>query len=424
MTAKVDEVIRVLSSRQLGDGGFMFWYGNNYSSEWATTYAGHFLVEARNRGYEVSETVLSRWVQFQRRLAQNWLPTNPYRGYYAFSMSDLQQAYRLYTLALSGNTELGAMNRMRELSGLSLQARWRLAAAYAMAGRKDVAHSLVFNATDRVEAYSFNNDTYGSSGRDQAMILETYLLLDNVEKAMELAPSVAQSLSSGYITTQEASFGLVAMAQLADKVGSGNIDIDWTLNGNNMEPVNTPKAIHQVDIKPDTRLTVNLTNKGDSKLYARLSARTLPPPDADLEPVQGRFRLSVRYADLNGNPLSVESLPQGTEFTAIVTVQNSVEQAFTDLALTQVFPSGWEIFNERMLEEAASASDVGYTYRDIRDDRVLTYFNLGAGQAKTFRVRLQAAYRGRYYLPPVSCQAMYAPQEEARNRGTWVSVIE
>ena len=125
MTAKVDEVIRVLSSRQLGDGGFMFWYGNNYSSEWATTYAGHFLVEARNRGYEVSETVLSRWVQFQRRLAQNWLPTNPYRGYYAFSMSDLQQAYRLYTLALSGNTELGAMNRMRELSGLSLQARWR-----------------------------------------------------------------------------------------------------------------------------------------------------------------------------------------------------------------------------------------------------------------------------------------------------------
>jgi uncharacterized protein YfaS (alpha-2-macroglobulin family) len=424
MTAKVDEVIRVLSSRQLSDGGFMFWYGNNYSSEWATTYAGHFLVEARNKGYEVSETVLSRWVQFQRRLAQNWLPTNPYRGYYAFSMSDLQQAYRLYTLALSGNTELGAMNRMRELSGLSLQARWRLAAAYAMAGRKDVAHSLVFNATDRVEAYSFNNDTYGSSARDQAMILETYLLLDNVEKAMELAPSVAQSLSSGYITTQTAAFGLVAMAQLAAKVGSGNIDIDWTLNGDNMEPVNTAKAIHQVDIKPDTHLSVNLTNKGDSKLYARLSARTLPPPDADLEPVQGRFRLSVRYADLNGNPLSVESLPQGTEFTAIVTVQNSAEQAFTDLALTQVFPSGWEIFNERMLEEAASASDAGYTYRDIRDDRVLTYFNLGAGQAKTFRVRLQAAYRGRYYLPAVSCQAMYAPQEEARNRGTWVSVIE
>ena len=77
-----------------------------------------------------------------------------------------------------------------------------------------------------------------------------------------------------------------------------------------------------------------------------------------------------------------------------------------------------------MLEDAASASSVGYNYRDIRDDRVLTYFNLGAGQSKTFRVRLQAAYRGKYYLPAVSCQAMYAPEEEARNSGTWVSVTQ
>ena len=219
-TAKVDEVIRLLSSRQLADGGFMFWYGDTYSSEWATSYAGHFLIEAKNRGYDVAETVGSRWVQFQRRLSQNWLPTNPNRGYYTYSMIDLQQAYRLYTLALSGNTELGAMNRLRELPSLSLQARWRLAAAYAIAGRKEVANSLVFNATDEVEEYSFNNATYGSPGRDQAMILETYLLLDNVEKAMQLAPSVALPLL-GYITTQTAAFGLISMAQLARESAPG-----------------------------------------------------------------------------------------------------------------------------------------------------------------------------------------------------------
>ncbi len=191
-----------------------------------------------------------------------------------------------------------------------------------------------------------------------------------------------------------------------------------------MENVNTPKAIYQVDINPNKSLSVNLTNKGEGKLYARLSARTIPQVGTDREPTQGRFRMTVRYVGLNGNPLNVESLPQGTEFTAVVTVQNSAEQAFTDLALTQVFPSGWEIFNERILEADASAPGGGYNYRDIRDDRVLTYFNLGAGQTKTFRVRLQAAYRGNYYLPPVSCQAMYAPQEEARNRGAWVKVVE
>ena len=424
MTAKVDEVIRLLSARQLSDGGFMYWYGDRYSSEWVTTYAGHFLIEARNRGYEVAESVLSRWVQFQRSVAQNWLPTNPNRSYYSVSMVELQQAYRLYTLALNGNTELGAMNRMRELANLSLQARWRLAAAYALTGRKDVANSLVFNVSDEVDAYNFNNDTYGSSGRDQAMILETYLLLDNLEKAMLLAPSVAESLSSRYITTQTAAFGLVSMAKLAAQVGAGNIDVNWTLNGKKMEGINTPKAICQIDINPNKALSVNLTNSGESKLYARLSARTQPQVGVDQEPVEGRFRMSVQYVALNGDPLNVESLSQGTEFTAVVTVQNSIEQAFTDLALTQVFPSGWEVFNERMLEADTSGSNGGYSYRDIRDDRVLTYFNLGAGETKRFVVRLQAAYRGSYYLPPVSCQAMYAPQEEARNRGMRVAVVE
>jgi uncharacterized protein YfaS (alpha-2-macroglobulin family) len=273
-----------------------------------------------------------------------------------------------------------------------------------------------------VEEYSFNNDTYGSSARDQAMILETYLLLDNLEKAMQLAPSVANALSASYITTQSASFGLVAMAQLAAKIGGGNIDSDWSLNGKAMERVNTPKAIHQEILEPGSRLSVGLTNNGEGALYARLSARTVPAADAKLEPKQGRLRLSVRYVGLDGKPLEVKSLTQGSEFIGIVTVQNSVEQPFTDLALTQLFPSGWEIFNERMLDEAASETDDGYIYRDIRDDRVLTYFNLGTGQSKSFRVRLQAAYRGKFYLPAVSCQAMYAPGEEAKNSGAWVTV--
>lgn len=424
MTAKVDEVIRILSSRQLPDGGFIYWNGNNYASEWVTTYAGHFLIEAKNKGYDVSETMLSRWRQFQRKLAQKWTRTNSYRHYYAISMPELQQAYRLYALALNGNAELGAMNRMRELSELSLQARWRLAAAYALAGKKDVANSLVFNVSDALEKYSFNNDTYGTPARDQAMILETYLLLGNVEKAMALAPSVAQSLSSRYISTQTTAFGLVAMAQLAEKIGKGNIDADWTLNGKKQDAVNTPRAMYRADVKPAANLSVNVTNKGKGKLYARLSARTQPMKDTLNAPVRSSFELSVRYVDMNGNPLDVKSLKQGTEFTAMVTVNNSAEQAFTDLALVQIFPSGWEIFNERVMESASSTAASSFNYRDIRDDRVLTYFNLVAAQAKTFRVRLQAAYRGNFYLPAVSCQAMYAPEEQARNVGMWVEVKE
>jgi uncharacterized protein YfaS (alpha-2-macroglobulin family) len=47
------------------------------------------------------------------------------------------------------------------------------------------------------------------------------------------------------------------------------------------------------------------------------------------------------------------------------------------------------------------------TYQDIRDDRVYSYFDLGAGAIKTFKVLLNASYNGTYYLPGVNCEAMY-----------------
>ncbi len=425
MNEKVDEVIKTLATRQLSDGGFIYWAGNNYASEWVSTYAGHFLSEAKSKGYDVSDNMLSRWVQFQTKQANNWSRTVSYRNYYSISMTELQQAYRLYALAVNGEPQLGAMNRMRELKDLSLQSKWRLAAAYAITGRKDVANELVFNIDDKVDEYNFNNDTYGSYARDEAMIMKTYLLLDKTDKALELAQSVAKELSSDYISTQTAAYGLIAMSQLAEKMGKTNIEVDWTLNAKGMSAVSTPQPLHQITIPPNEKIEISISNKGTGKIYAQLTGRT--QPITDVEPaatIEASFSLSVDYVDLAGKPLSVSSLKQGEEFTAVVTVKNSPAQVFTDLALVQIFPSGWEIYNERILDANSENGAEKYNYRDIRDDRVLTYFNLAAGQTKTFRVRLQAAYRGTYYLPAVSLQAMYKPSEQARTKGSWVKVEE
>ena len=425
LNEKVDQAIKILTTRQLPDGGFMYWAGNHYASEWTTTYAGHFLTEAKNKGFDVSDNVLSRWVQFQTKLTKNWSRTVSFQNYYSISMTELQQAYRLYALALAGEPQLGAMNRMRELKNLSVQATWRLAATYALTGRNDVANELVFNTNDIVEGYNFNNDTYGSPARDEAMIMETYLLLGKTDKALALAQNVAKELSSDYISTQSAAYGLIAMSQLADKMGKTNIEVNWKLNGKAMKAISTPQPLHQIDITPGKAIEVSIDNKGKGKIYAQLTGRTQPVNDVDVAtPIDASFNMSVNYVDINGRPLSVSSLKQGTEFTAIVTVKNSITQAFTDLALIQIFPSGWEIYNERILDAGITGTTSNYNYRDIRDDRVLTYFNLAADQTKTFKVRLQAAYRGTYYLPAVSCQAMYEPREQARTTGNWVNVEE
>ncbi|MEQ8808603.1 MAG: alpha-2-macroglobulin family protein, partial [Imperialibacter sp.] len=51
----IDAAINRLKSFQLSSGGFSYWPGNSYANFWGTNYAGHFLVEARKKGYSVPE---------------------------------------------------------------------------------------------------------------------------------------------------------------------------------------------------------------------------------------------------------------------------------------------------------------------------------------------------------------------------------
>jgi len=134
--------------------------------------------------------------------------------------------------------------------------------------------------------------------------------------------------------------------------------------------------------------------------------------------------MQVKYTDLNGNKININKLSQGTDFMAVVTVTHpGILSTYKDMALTQIFPSGWEIRNTRM-EDSKSPYEADIPdYRDIRDDRVYSYFDLGRARTKTFVVILNASYLGRYYLPSVSCEAMYNNEISSRKAGEWVEVV-
>ena len=58
----------------------------------------------------------------------------------------------------------------------------------------------------------------------------------------------------------------------------------------------------------------------------------------------------------------------------------------------------------------------------MRDDRVLSYFNLAAGESKTVKIKLNAAFLGEYYFPAISSEAMYQPNIRARTAGLQVKI--
>ena len=423
----VQEAIRQIYARQLPNGGFVYWPGNAVADEWITSYTGMFLTLAQEKGYAVHPNVLNKWKRFQRAAAQNWRMPQEASNWQIWQ-SELQQAFRLYTLALAGAPEYGAMNRMKEQPGLSIQAKWRLAAAYALTGKMKPAGELVYNAETTVIPYSSMNLIYGSSDRDEAMILETLILMKRDRDALQQAKKVSQNLAQeNWFSTQSTAFALMAMGRLAEQL-SGTLDFTWSWNGKQQPAVKSAKAVFEKEIATSPKSgTVSVKNKGKGALSVDLITRTQLLNDT-LPAIADNIRLDVKYTDMAGSPISVEDIRQGTDFMSAVTLSNiSGTSDYSNLALTHIIPSGWEIYNERMIVPEASSSNSNeantpessagkYTYKDIRDDRVLTYFDLRRGESKTFTVRLQATYAGNFILPAIQCEAMYDAAVQARTK--------
>ena len=423
----VQEAIRQIYARQLPNGGFVYWPGNAVADEWITSYTGMFLTLAQEKGYAVHPNVLNKWKRFQRAAAQNWRMPQEASNWQIWQ-SELQQAFRLYTLALAGAPEYGAMNRMKEQPGLSIQAKWRLAAAYALTGKMKPAGELVYNAETTVIPYSSMNLIYGSSDRDEAMILETLILMKRDRDALQQAKKVSQNLAQeNWFSTQSTAFALMAMGRLAEQL-SGTLDFTWSWNGKQQPAVKSAKAVFEKEIATSPKSgIVSVKNQGKGALSVDLITRTQLLNDT-LPAIADNIRLDVKYTDMAGSPISVEDIRQGTDFMSAVTLSNiSGTSDYSNLALTHIIPSGWEIYNERMIVPEASSSNSNeantsessagkYTYKDIRDDRVLTYFDLRRGESKTFTVRLQATYAGNFILPAIQCEAMYDAAVQARTK--------
>lgn len=415
--------IQKLMKFQVANGGLGYWPGADHSSSWGTSYGGHFLIEAKNAGYNVPDNFLDQLLSFQKTEAKNWRPGRDY------TRNDLIQAYRLYMLALAGEAELGAMNRLREQNDLSKQGTWRLAAAYALAGKKGVASSIVSNVDAEVDQYNEMAHTYGSSLRDKAMIMETMTLLDDRQEAGQLVKHISERLSQDnrWYSTQTTAYCLLAVAKFTGNA-KDNEKLDYEIKidekGWQSEKSNAPMAIKDIGLDDLSSGKIQVKNNSSKTLFAKLVLQGIPAT-GDVEESSSNLNMQVKYKDMDGEMINPARLEQGTDFMAEVTVENPKSwKDYEEMALTQVFPSGWEITNTR-LDNTTDFNQLSEPeYQDIRDDRVYTYFDLNENEQKTFRILLNANFEGRFYLAPVYCEAMYDNTVNAKKPGMWVNVIK
>ena len=131
----------------------------------------------------------------------------------------MDQAYRLYTLALAGSPDYSSMNRFKEVVKWKM-AKWRLANAYLLAGQQKAAEDLIQNLDNEVDEYNELGGTFGSSLRDLAMMLETVCLQKDTKNAFVLLKNISERINKRrWLSTHSAAWCLYSASKYAEMVG-------------------------------------------------------------------------------------------------------------------------------------------------------------------------------------------------------------
>ncbi len=203
-----------------------------------------------------------------------------------------------------------------------------------------------------------------------------------------------------WYSTQSTAYALLAVSEFLGGGDKTSHDISYDFHFGNEKTQHAATRFPLSEIRKTfggkEQESVELTNRSKGTLFVRLSLAGTPLPGQEKASARN-LQMQIEYRAMDGSTVNIARLGQGQDFMAIITVTNPGSLGhYENLALTQIFPPGWEIQNARLFGSKIGDFD-NPDYQDIRDDRIYRYFNLTSHQTKHFAVKLTAAYKGKYY---------------------------
>ncbi|HNT00435.1 MAG TPA: MG2 domain-containing protein [Candidatus Saccharicenans sp.] len=418
-TKDIEDYVRAavtkMSYFQLPNGAFSYWPGDQTAHDWTSVYAGWFLLEAKRAGYYVPEAMLNSWKENQKMLANSWTTGT--------LLNQLTQAFRLFTLAEARETDLGAMNRLRERTDLSQLSGVLLAAAFHLSGQPEAAAELVKKVKLEFGKYRDSAVTFGSELRDKALAAHCLSLMDMKEKAKPLIKEIAEVTSSDlWLSTNETATVLLALSSFYGTGGSEPYTFTLAWDDRNPEKVESSVLLEKRTYEnfPVEGRNLSLTNSSKNPLYVTIYTKGIPAAGQEETFARG-LEIKVIYRDLKMSPLEISSITQGSDLLVDVQIRNNTVRQLQNLVLTHLVASGFQIQNPLFSSDNRPVKH--YDYQDVRDDRIYTYFNLDPGELKTFLVTLNASFLGQFYQPGIMVEAMYDDSVQANTTGQWVKIV-
>ncbi|HEY0662843.1 MAG TPA: alpha-2-macroglobulin [Lysobacter sp.] len=424
-----------LAAMQIGSGHFSMWGDGDYVNQSLTPYVTEFLLDAREAGFAVPESMLQKAL---KALNEDLLSGGA--TFYGYDRREhlkfAYQAHAGYVLARVNRAPLGTLralydnDRKQSVTGLPLV---HLGLALALQGdktrgRKAIAEGFARDSSDRPDYLG----DYGSRLRDDALMISLvhergYDLpaFDSRAVALGKELDVRRNAHWFWLSTQEqialARLGRALMADQA-KLVSGQWDV-----GDVATDVAPAKYIGRLFDYEAMARGVSFSPKGQPPLYASLEIagvpRTAPAADASL------IKVERDYYTTEGKEWSGGVLEEGDAL--IVKVSITASRDMPDALLTDLLPAGLEIENFNLgdakqwagvvvdgieVSDREEAAEV--RHEEYRDDRYVAALKLERGDTARVFYLVRAVTPGTYTVPPSLVEDMYRPDLRGVGKAT------
>jgi uncharacterized protein YfaS (alpha-2-macroglobulin family) len=405
----VQTAIDKVKMMQLSNGGLSFWPNGGEETWWGTIYAAHFLIEAREKGYQVNKRTFDRMLFYlQDRLKTKEKITYYYNGAQKKEIVKKEIAYSLYVLALAGKPDYAAMKHyLNNSSELSLDSKYLIACAFILTDDVASAKKMMPTSFSGERSVSTFSGSFYSYIRDLALATNALI---QVQPDHPQIPEMIRLLSSEmsnqrYLNTQEMSFGFLAMGKFArlKPIGKSTAVIK---NGDKTLGEFTGKDIWLKKI--DSKLPLTIEVAGEGNLYYFVESEGIPLDDK-VKNVDNFLKVRRTYFTKEKREITSGQFKQNDLIVVKITLESLTGASIENVAITDILPAGFEIENARiteMPELSWANTEMNYDYRDIRDDRIHFFTTAGNG-VQTFYYLARAVTPGTYQLGPVSADAMY-----------------
>ena len=417
---KVQIGINRLWQKQKANGGFGLWSSNSPEEHWLTAYATHFLVMARDAGFDVDDAKLNRALDRLNQYVRRPNLVSPRYGGNRDHYRLASRAYAAFILATQNRAPLGDVRIMFDRQAGDAKGPLplvQIATALHLLGDNKRAEQALEKSRTVTRNQRYYGD-YGSPLRDQAMAV--WILTEHWANASQRAKFIfdlAETVKSErWFSTQERNALVLAGSSVLLNAGE-----QWqalvTVAGEDRS-FSDNRLINLRIEDEEVAEAITIRNTGGSPLYVDLTTsgygKTAP------EESSNQLAITRKYYTLDGEPLEPHTVQSGD--LIVTELQVSSDTRMPDTLVVDLLPAGFELedpnlANSVKLDDIKIGektikqwhSQINFRHQEFRDDRYVAAIDSRRNREQRLFYLARVVTPGQYLVPNPLVEDMYRP---------------